>query len=213
MVLLPEFVPPPDAAASGVGKRVAELVSEHEDLAAVMSFVSEHVAKHGGAGGPNGHDRIAEEFGDPAIGLRGERVGEHDKTGGGTFFVGGGGLRNCAAVGIERSGTFQMRRRILEPAETGVVEVGEDSGDGTAAAVFRGRRLGAPGAWIEMREEELVHGVVDGLSFEEDVTNFLQSCERGLRHGGMKLLQSGAGWKEGEQTERLNGPDTETALN
>lgn len=131
---------------------MAQLVGQHEDLAAVVGFVREHVGEHGGAGGPGLRPTAAGEFLDAAIGVCGESVGEHEQALRGAFFVGGGGFLDGAAVGIERRGTFQMRRGIFQPGEAAIVEVREDGGDGASAAFFCGW-LGAPGARVESGED------------------------------------------------------------
>ncbi len=48
------------------------------------------------------------------------------------------------------------------------MKMGEDGGDGASVAPFAGR-LGAPSAGIKMREQELVHRIVDAVDFEQDV--------------------------------------------
>jgi len=184
--LAPEFVPPPDAASGLVGETIAELVGEQEDLSAMMGFVGKHVAEHGGAGGPSGDDFVSSELGDAARGLRGECVGEHAETLLGTLLEGGGGLLFGAAMRVERRGTFEVRGVVAEPVATNIVKMGEDGGDGASATASGSGSCGAPGAWVEMSEEELVHGVVDGVGFKEDVADFGE-CGEGLwRHGGSK---------------------------
>jgi hypothetical protein len=172
VVLLPEFVPPPDAAGGLVGETIAELVGEHENLSSVMGFVRKHVAEHGGSGRPGGDDFVSSEFGDAAIGLGGECVGEHEETLRGTLPESGGSLFLGATMRVERGGTFEMRGGVAEPVATNGVKMREDGGDGAASAASGCGRWGAPGAWVEMDEEELVHGVVDGVGFEEDVADF-----------------------------------------
>jgi hypothetical protein len=188
VVLAPEFVPPPDATGGLVGEPIAELMGEHEDLSAVMSFMGKHIAEHGGAGGPGGNDFVAGELGDAAIGLRAERVCEHEEALRGTLFEGGGGLFFGAAMGVERGGTFEMRSGVAEPVTTNVVQMGKDGGDGASAATGGGRSWSAPGTRVEMSKEELIHGVVDGVGFEEDVADFGQGFVGLCEHGGSVKL-------------------------
>ena len=49
--LFPEFFPLPDASGF-VKDGIAELVGQQQNLAAMVSFVREHVGEHGAAGGP-----------------------------------------------------------------------------------------------------------------------------------------------------------------
>jgi len=87
-------------------------------------------------------------------------------------------LLSCAAIGIERRRAFEVRGGVLEPYQAAIVQMGEDCGDRAATSLFTGR-IRAPGPRIEIREQELVHGVVDGIGFEEDVANF-GKCAIGL---------------------------------
>jgi len=169
-VLLPELVPEPDAVGGVVGQPIAELVGEHDDLAAMMGFVREHVGKHGRTGGPGARPGAARELGDAALRAGGQRVGEHAQALRAAFLVRRGGLLDGAAAGIERSGTFQVWGGMFQPHQAAVMQVRENRGDGAAAA-FCGGKLGAPGAGVEMREEELVHGVVDRVGFKQDFAN------------------------------------------
>ena len=70
-----------------------------------------------------------------------------------------------ASGAIEFRGKAEMWGSEAEPFATDVVQVGEDGGDGASAA---GGWLGAPDAGIEIFEQELVDGVVNGEGFEED---------------------------------------------
>jgi len=151
-------------------------MGEHGDLAAVMGFVGKHVSEHGGAGGPSGRPGAARKFGDAAGGRVGERVGEHAEALGGRFLVCGGGLLDGAAAGIERGGAFEMRGGVFEPDEADIVKVREDGGDGPAGVAFGAGSGGAPSAGIKVGEEELVHGVVDGVGGEEGVANRAVEC-------------------------------------
>jgi hypothetical protein len=164
-----EFVPPPDAGPGGDGEAVPELVGEHGDLAAVMGFVGEHVSEHGAAGRPSGRPGTAREFCDAAGGGVGERIGEHVQALRCGLFVSGGSLFDGAAAGIERGGSFEMRRGVFEPVEADVVKVREDGGDGAAGVGFGAGSGRAPGLRVEVGEEELVHRVIDGVGGEEGV--------------------------------------------
>ena len=71
--MFPEFFPMPDARG-GVEETITELVGEHQNLAAMMGFVREHVSEHGAAGGPRLRPTATREFLDAAVGGGGERV-------------------------------------------------------------------------------------------------------------------------------------------
>lgn len=164
-VLLPEFVPLPDAAPSFGWEAIAELVCQHDDLAAMVGFVRKHVGKHRRACGPSGDVSVANEFRDAAIRIGGEGVGEHGKALRGAFFMGGGGLLHRASVRVKRRGTLEVWGGVSEPSDANVVQMGEDGGDGPSTAFYAGR-FRAPCAGIEMREQDLVHGVVNCVGFQ-----------------------------------------------
>ncbi len=119
---------------------------EQADLATMMSFVREHVGKHGGAGGPGGSPSVSTEFHDAAARI-GEGFGEHPRATPGGFGQGGAGLALCAASAMKWVRQFDVRSGETQPLATDVVNVREDSGERTKIAA-RGR--GVPGARMEM---------------------------------------------------------------
>ena len=56
-----------------------------------------------------------------------------------------------------------MRGGEPEPFSAHVVDMGEDGGDGAAAAWW----FGAPGSGIKMIEDNLVHAVVDSVALHQ----------------------------------------------
>jgi hypothetical protein len=52
------------------------------------------------------------------------------------------------------------------------VKVREDRGDGSSATTLSVGQLSAPGSWIEVREQKLIHRIIYRISFEQDVANF-----------------------------------------
>jgi hypothetical protein len=55
------------------------------------------------------------------------------------------------------------------------VKVREDRGDGSASITLCSRHLRAPGSGVEVRQQELIHRVIDGVSFQQNVAN-LDQC-------------------------------------
>ena len=51
------------------------------------------------------------------------------------------------------------------------MNVREDRGDGSAAITLCSRQLQSPGLRVEVREQQLIHGVVDCVGFQQDVAN------------------------------------------
>jgi len=145
------------------------LVSERNDLAAVMRFVGEHVGEHGRAGRPIACPTPAREFRHPPVGILRQRFFEHLETARGAFAMSHGGLPLRAAKGIERRRAFEVRRRMLQPNQTAVVQVGKDGGDGAALAALLPQEFGTPRGRREMLEEDLVHSVIGRVCFEQTI--------------------------------------------
>src|SRR5712691_2075096 len=182
--LFPELLPVPDAG-SFVEDAVAELVGQHQNLTAMMRLVREHVGEHGPSGGPRLRPTAAGELCNAAIRSGRESIRQHAQALRGASPVSGGSLLHGAALGIEWRRTLQMRRGILQPHKTVVVHMREDGRDCPAIA-FLTRRLGAPRTTVEMREDELVHGVVARVGFEQGVANL------GKRRVGLECHRSSA---------------------
>jgi hypothetical protein len=171
----------PDAG-SCVERAVAELVGQQQNLAAMMRLVREHVSEHGPSGGPGCRPSPARELCNAAIRSGREGIRQHAQALRSASAVRGSSLLHGAAVGIKWRRAPQMRRGILQPCKTAIVQMGEDGRDGSAAAFFT-RRLGAPRTKVEMREDKLVHCVVARVGFEQGVAN-LGECLVGLEcHG------------------------------
>lgn len=154
--VFPEFVPAPDARFV-FGHTVTQLVSEREDLAAVMGVVSEHVGEHGCAGRPLGRPTTPREFRHTALGIAGQRFTEHLDAARGAHAVSGGGLLYGATKGVESGRTSQMRCRMFQPHQAVIVQVGEDRGNGAALLATGSGRLGSPSARVEVIQHKLVH--------------------------------------------------------
>lgn len=137
---------------------MAELVGDHADLSAVVSFVGEHVGEHLRASGPGLGPSVAEEVGDGWV--RAEGFREHPGAGGGALGQGSGdGLRRGGAG--EQGWARDVRGGETEPLEADVVDVGEDGGDG--AGVGRGTGLPEAGAVLsDVIEKKLECALVDG---------------------------------------------------
>ena len=134
--------PPPQLVPDSVGhvvrQAITQLVREHQDLPAMMCFVREHISEHDGIGRPRRRPTPALKLPDPPCGVAGQSVRQHAQALRPTFLVRGGGLLHRAAVGVEWCGALQVRRRILEPPASAIVQVREDRGDGAAVALGTG---------------------------------------------------------------------------
>ena len=82
----------------------------------------------------------------------------------GSLFYGG-------TKGIEGNRAFEVRRRMLQPNQTAVVQMGKDSGNGAASAVFQPGQFGSPGARLKVLKQDLIHPVVGRIDFQQDFAN------------------------------------------
>ncbi len=186
--LFPELLPLPDAGGF-VEEAAAELVGQHQNLAAMMGLVREHVGKHGASGGPRWHPTVAREFRDAAIRSGRQGIRQHAQALRSAFLVRGGGLLHGAAAGIEQRRTLEMRSCKPDPLAADIVQMREDGRDGPAIA-FLTWRLGAPRTRVEIGEDELVHGVIARVGFEQGVAN-LGKRRVGLEcHGSCALYSN-----------------------
>ena len=78
------------------------------------------------------------------------------------------GLALRAACAMEWWRELEMRGREPEPLAADVVKMGKDRGYGANVAAGR---LGAPGARIELLEDQLMSSFIDGEDFQQHVTN------------------------------------------
>ena len=62
-----------------------------------------------------------------------------------------------------------------QPDEAAVMQMGEDGGDGAIAACYGSRfssgQFCAPGLRVEMREQKLVHVIVNRVDLKQDIAD------------------------------------------
>src|SRR5260370_38730298 len=110
------------------------MVGQHQNLAAMMRLVREHVSEHGPSGGPCWHVTVATELCNAAMRSGRESVRQHAQALRGASPVRGGSLLHGAAMSIEWRRTLQMWRGIPQPRETAVVPMREECRHGPAFA-------------------------------------------------------------------------------
>lgn len=96
------------------------------------------------------------------------------------FAMGSCGLLHRAKLRIEPGRAFKVRSAIAQPCKAAVVHVRVDGGDGATVSARCSRQLRAPRLRAEIGENELIHRIVDGVSFDEDGADVVD-CGRGLR--------------------------------
>ena len=70
-----------------------------------------------------------------------------------------------------------MRSRIPQPYKPAVVKMRVDRGDRSSRMTLF-RQLRAPSARIKMRKQKLVHCIIDGISFDQDIASLGQPVVR-----------------------------------
>lgn len=133
------------------------MVGEKADLAAVVSFVGEHVGKHLEACGPGWGEGVAAEGRDAALGLV-EGLSEHGDAGGCACAQGFAGLFWSAMRPVELRGEVEEGCVEADPLAADVVDVAEDGGDRADFAWW----LEAPRGGVEMFDDGLVEAIVEG---------------------------------------------------
>lgn len=131
-----------------------------------------HVAEHGCTRRPLAQ-LSARKFGDLPPGTFGQRLGEHAQTLRRTPVMCRCRLFHRAAFGIESRRTLQVWSGISQPGEPVVVQMREDRSD-RSAVILRSGNLGAPGPRIKVRQDELIHRIVDRVGFQQDIANVFQ---------------------------------------
>ncbi len=131
VIRLPKSFPRPHGGCGFRRQRKAELMREHADLAAMMGIMRNHVCHHCGIGGPWFCPAVAAKGFDMALS---QGLYNHFAATGRAFGQRQAHLLGRAAAAVERRRELQMRGRESQPFSTHVMHMGEDGGDGAAAA-------------------------------------------------------------------------------
>src|SRR5262245_12659777 len=137
---------------------------QHAYLPAMVRVVHDHVGKHGSAGGPRPCPAVAMEMFHVAAG---EGTINHLYA---TFRTLG---QSSARLTLRAVGAVKLRRQLdvrcgkPQPFAPDVVHVREDRDDRASLAAGR---LCSPGSWIEMRQDQLIHPLTDGIAFQKRFT-------------------------------------------
>jgi hypothetical protein len=146
-------------------------MGEHTHLAAMVSFVTKHVAQHFRANRPGLSPSVSEEPLDAVFTITipiaiaiatAERFREHLRAASGALGQARAGLLRRAVRAVELGWNLQMRSRKPDPLAADIVHVREDGSDGARLA----RRFDCPGARIKMFDKHLVHALVGGKDLD-----------------------------------------------
>jgi hypothetical protein len=130
---------------------------EHTHLPAMVSLVSEHVAKHFRTSRPRPSPPVPAKLLDAATTIA-ERFGEHFRTASGTLGQSRTGLLWRAVRPVELPWNLQVRSCKPDPLGPDIVHVREDR---RYRADLAGR-FGSPGGRVKMLDKNLVDAIIGG---------------------------------------------------
>jgi hypothetical protein len=130
---------------------------EHAYLAAMVSFVRQHVAEHFRANRPGPSPSISAKLLDAAFAIA-ESFAEHLGAASGAFRQGCARLLRSAVRAVELAWNLQVRSGQAQPLGADVVHVREDRGDRADLT----RRFRFPGGGVKMLDQHLVQAIVGG---------------------------------------------------
>jgi hypothetical protein len=157
---------------------------EHAYLAAMVGFVTKHVAQHLRADRPGLSPAVSAKHLHAALAT--ERFIEHLLAASGALGQSRAGLPRRAVRAVELWWNLQVRSRKPDPLAADIVHVGEDRRNGADLAW----RFRSPGARIKMFDEKLVDAIVGGKDLDRAsaVLSVNPVLTRG--HGSLLLEQS-----------------------
>jgi hypothetical protein len=153
--LFPQLFPIPDPGHHLVGQWEPELMREHTHLAAMVGFVSNHVAQHFQANRPRLRPAVAVKLLHPALTIA-ERISEHLPAASGALGQSSTGLLRGAVHAVELWWNFQVGSGKPDPFGAYIMYVGEDRC--YRADLARGRS--SPDARVKTFDKKLVHAIV-----------------------------------------------------
>ena len=136
---------------------------QHAHLAAMVGFVSKHVAQHFRAGRPRPGPAVSAKLLDAAP-TAAERFSEHLPAASGALGQSRTGLRRRTVRAVELRWNLQVRSCKSDPLRADIVHVSEDCRNG-ADFVFA-RRFGSPGGRVKMFDKNLVHAIIGGKDLD-----------------------------------------------
>ncbi len=167
----PQPIPLPDPPPNVGRYPVPQLMRQHQNLPAMMRLVRKHVRKHRPAGRPHRSPTTPAKFRHPPLRPAGQCIPQHAQTLLCTLLMCHSSLLHRAPVRIQRRRTLQMRRRVPNPYQSAVVQVRKDRRNRPPAPWPPGRPR-PPGPLIEVRQQMLIHRIVDRVSLDQNSGKF-----------------------------------------
>jgi len=157
---------------------------EHTHLAAVVSFVSHHVAQHFRAHRPWLGPAVPVKLLDAALATA-ERLRQHFHTSSGAFGQARTGLLWRAVRAVELCRNLQLRSGKPDPLTAHIVYVRENRRNGPRLAGW----FGSPRSRVQMFNQHLVHAIIGGKSLRRCSARLGLNLGWTLAHGSGSSLE------------------------
>jgi len=150
---------------------------EHAHLAAMMGFVSKHVAEHLQPSRPGLRPGVSPKFLDAA--LAAESFSQHLRAASGALGQSRAGLLRSAMRAIELRRRLQMRCCKPDPFGADIVDVSKDRSNCADVPGWPG----APCAWIKAFDEKLIQAIVGSEDPDRGPLELVSDLLRTRAHG------------------------------
>jgi len=137
----------------------------------MMRLVRKHIRKHRPASRPHRCPTPPVEFRYSPFRSASQSILEHPQTLLRALFVGRSSLLHRAPGRIERRRTLQMRCRVPYPHQPAVMQMRKQRSNCPPAPRLPGR-LSPPSPRVKMRQQMLIHQIVDGVSLNQNRGKF-----------------------------------------
>ncbi len=141
----------------------------------MMRLVRKHISEHGTTSRPHRRPTPARKSRHTPPGTIRQCIGQHTQALPRTFAMCHRSLLHRAAKRVEGSRTLQVGRGILEPHQSAVVQMRKDGANRPPPSP-RARHLSPPRAPVQMRQQNLVHRVVDGIRLHQNRRKFSRTA-------------------------------------
>src|SRR5271170_4006242 len=147
----------------------------------MMRLVRKHIAEHRRAGRPRLRPTTSRKLGDAPIPAVRQCVLQHFQASRRTLAMRGARLLDRATRRVQPLWTLQMWRGVSDPAQTVVMQVGENSGKGTPLVRVFSLWATAPRLRVKVRQQKLIHRVIRGVSLQQDFAKLIFRAASRLR--------------------------------
>jgi len=168
-MLLPQPIPLPNPRIQR--QPIPQLMRQHQNLPPMMRLMRKHISKHRPSRRPRPRPTATPEFRHAPLLSARQGIRKHPYTLHRALPVRRSGLSNGASRRIQRRRTPQMRRRTLEPNQPAVMQMRKDRSN-RPPAESASRQFRPPSPRIKMRQQPLIHRIVDRICLDQNSGEF-----------------------------------------